>query len=138
MTRYPIATRYADYDTKGHVNNAVFLTYFELARERAWLEVVGGSPDFPFILAEATVRYASEAKIGEPLAVEIATTEVRTKAWVWRYRIVDPRDDRLVAEGSTVQVMFDYAAGRTTAIAPALRERLRRVGATDGGDGAGA
>lgn len=127
MTRYPVATRYNDYDTKGHVNNAVFLTYFEGARERAWLEGVRGSPDFPFILAEATVRYVSEAKIGDPLAIEIETSEVRNKAWVWRYRLVDPRDDRLVAEGSTVQVMYDYEGGRTVPIPEEIRERLKDV-----------
>ena len=127
MTRYPVATRYADYDTKAHVNNAVYLTYFELARERAWLEAVGGPPDFPFILAEATVRYVSEAKIGEPLAIEIETSEVRTKAWVWRYRLVDARDDRVVAEGSTVQVMYDYGRGSTVPIPGNIRERLARV-----------
>ncbi|HEX6059098.1 MAG TPA: thioesterase family protein [Gemmatimonadaceae bacterium] len=127
MTRYPVATRYNDYDTKGHVNNAVFLTYFEGARERAWLEGVRGSPDFPFILAEATVRYVSEAKIGDPLAIEIETSEVRNKAWVWRYRLLDPRDDRLVAEGSTVQVMYDYEGGRTVDIPVEIRERLKDV-----------
>lgn len=127
MTRYPVATRYNDYDTKGHVNNAVFLTYFEGARERAWLEGVRGSPDFPFILAEATVRYVSEAKIGDPLAIEIETSEVRNKAWVWRYRLVDPRDDRLVAEGSTVQVMYDYEGGRTVPMPEEIRERLKDV-----------
>jgi acyl-CoA thioester hydrolase len=127
VTRYPVATRYADYDTKAHVNNAVYLTYFELARERAWLEVVGGPPDFPFILAEATVRYVSEARIGEPLAIEIATSEVRTKAWVWRYRLLDARDDRVVAEGSTVQVMYDYERGATIPIPAAIRDRLSDV-----------
>ena len=30
--RFRLETRYADYDTKGHVNNAVYLTYFEVAR----------------------------------------------------------------------------------------------------------
>ena len=127
MTRYPVATRYADHDTKAHVNNAVYLTYFAGARERAWLEVVGGSPDFPFILAEATVRYVSEAKIGEPLVIEITTSEVRNKAWVWRYRLLDARDDRLVAEGSTVQVMYDYERGATVPIPEEIRERLGHV-----------
>lgn len=125
MKRYPLATRYPDYDTKGHVNNAVYLTYFEVARSHFWLDI-GGSPDFPFILAEATVRFVSEAMIGDPLAVEIETAEVRTKAWVWRYRLVDPRDDRLVAEGSTVQVMYDYEAGKTIEIPAELKEKLKR------------
>jgi acyl-CoA thioesterase FadM len=53
--RIPLATRYADYDTKGHVNNAVYLTYFEMARQAAWVDCMGGGADFPFIVAEATV-----------------------------------------------------------------------------------
>ena len=114
--RFPLATRYNDYDTKGHVNNAVFLTYFEMARERAWVEGLGGSADFPFILAEASVQYRSEARIGDPLEIEIITTEIRTRAWVWGYVITDPRDGRVVAEGRTVQVAYDYDAGKTIPI----------------------
>lgn len=125
--RLPIHTRYPDYDTKGHVNNAVYLTYFEMARAAAWLERVQGDADFPFVIAEATIRYASEAMIGDPLEIEIATTEVRTRAWVWSYRIVSPPDDRLVAEGRTVQVMFDYAARKPAPIPDDVKERLWTV-----------
>jgi acyl-CoA thioesterase FadM len=80
-----------------------------------------------FVIAEATVSYRSQAMIGEPLAIEIATLEVGTRSWVWGYRIVDPRDDRLVAEGRTVQVMFDYDARRSVAVPDALRAALARV-----------
>ena len=125
--RFHLETRYADYDTKGHVNNAVYLTYFEVARVKAWLGAVRGSPDAPFILAEATVRFVRPAMIGTPLDIEIATSEVRNKAWVWRYRILDARDDALVAEGQTVQVMYDYATGRSVEIPADVRAGLARV-----------
>jgi len=125
--RLSIQARYPDYDAKGHLNNAVYLTYFEMARAKAWLEAIRQPTDFPFIIAEASVRYVSQARLGEPLEIEIATGEIRSKAWVWRYRLLDSRDDRLVAEGSTVQVMFDYATQRTTPIPDALRELLARV-----------
>jgi acyl-CoA thioester hydrolase len=125
--RLPIATRYPDYDTKGHVNNAVYLTYFEMARAAAWMERIHGDADFPFVIAEASIRYASEAMIGEPLEIEIATTEVRTKAWVWSYRILSPPGDRLVAEGKTVQVYFDYEARKAAPIPDDLKERLWTV-----------
>jgi acyl-CoA thioester hydrolase len=125
--RFRLETRYADYDTKGHVNNAVFLTYFEVARDRAWLDTVRGSPDAPFILAEATVRYVRPAMIGTPLDIEITTSEVRTKAWVWRYRILDGRNDATVAEGQTVQVMYDYTTGRSVEIPPDVRAALGKV-----------
>jgi acyl-CoA thioesterase FadM len=52
--------------------------------------------------------------------------EIRTKAWVWAYRIIDPRDERLVAEGRTVQVMFDYVAQRTMPIPDSIRAVLSR------------
>ncbi|HUO51619.1 MAG TPA: thioesterase family protein [Gemmatimonadaceae bacterium] len=122
--KMPLATRYADYDTKGHVNNAVFLTYFEMAREAAWTGPLGGDADFPFILAEATVKYVSEAMIGERLEIEITTAEVRTKAWVWAYAITRARDGRVVAEGRTVQVMYDYGAHATVAIPEGVRAKL--------------
>ncbi len=125
--RFRLETRYADYDTKGHVNNAVYLTYFEVARVRAWLDAVGGSPDAPFIIAEATVRYVRPAMIGTPLDIEIATTEVRNRAWVWRYRVLDARDDALVAEGQTVQVMYDYDSGRSVEIPAGVRAGLANV-----------
>jgi acyl-CoA thioester hydrolase len=105
----------------------VYLTYFEIARVRAWLDAVGGSPDAPFIIAEATVRYARPAMIGVPLDIEVMTSEVRNKAWVWRYRILDARDDSVVAEGQTVQVMYDYEAHRSIEIPGDVRVRLGEV-----------
>ena len=65
--------------------------------------------------------------MGDPLELEVTTAEIRTKAWVWKYRVIDPRGERLVAEGETVQVMFDYATRQTIAIPAALREGLARV-----------
>jgi acyl-CoA thioester hydrolase len=126
--RIPLATRYTDYDTKGHVNNAIYLTYFEMARAHAW-QVVLGMPDEPsFILAEATVRYLSAAMIGEALEIEMRTVEVRTKAWIWEYVIRCVDDGRAVAEGKTVQVWYDYAVRTPVPIPEELREPLAAIG----------
>jgi acyl-CoA thioester hydrolase len=122
-----LETRYSDYDLRGHVNNATFLTYFEMARRHVWGGFAGLTADFNFIIAEAHIRYVSQAKFGDPLAIDVSTTEIRTKAWVWSYRVVDTRDERLVAEGSTVQVMYDYEAQRSVPIPDALRPMLREA-----------
>lgn len=124
--RFPLELRYADFDTKGHVNNAVYLTYFEIARSKAW-QAMGGDADFPFVVAEARVRYKAQARIGDSLEIEIWTSEIRTKAWVWSYRITNPVGDVLVAEGETVQVAFDYERRETMAIPPSLRADLERL-----------
>jgi acyl-CoA thioester hydrolase len=125
--RMALETRYSDYDIRGHVNNATFLTYFEMARRHVWGVFEGATADFNFIIAEAHIRYVSQAKFGDPLAIDITTSEIRNKAWVWAYRVVDTRDERLVAEGSTVQVMFDYTAQRSVPIPDALRPMLREA-----------
>jgi len=134
---FPLDVRYSDYDAAGHVNNAVYLTYFEIARGRVWGEALGMGPDLPFVIAAASVRYASPARVGEPLDVEIAAGELRTKAWVWRYRVTERTTGRLVADGETTQVMYDYATGTSVPIPAALRDRLVSAGATPALRGAG-
>ena len=132
MLRFPLATRYSDYDTKGHVNNAVYLTYFEWSRVQAWQQLATRSgisgadiADPPLIVAEARVKYVSPANIGVPLAIEISVKEIRTKGFSFAYRIVaSGENDRLVAEGETVQVAYDYSAGRTMPISPEMRKAL--------------
>ena len=39
--RTPVPIRFADIDALGHVNNAVFLTYMEVARTAFWAERIG-------------------------------------------------------------------------------------------------
>ena len=80
-----------------------------------------------FVVAQATVSYRSPARLGDPLAVEVHAGEIRSKAWTWTYRVVDERDGRLVADGETVQVFYDYAAGRAAEIPVGLRAGLERV-----------
>jgi acyl-CoA thioester hydrolase len=121
--RVPIQLRYSDYDERGHVNNAVYLTYFELGRVETW-RALGEGHEPTFVVAEARVTYRSPAMLGDPLAVEVDVGEIRTKAWTWKYRIVDPRDDRLVAEGETTQVMYDFAARKSVPIPDTLRAAL--------------
>ncbi|MFL5560548.1 MAG: acyl-CoA thioesterase [Gemmatimonadaceae bacterium] len=135
MLRFPLVTRYSDYDTKGHANNAIYLTYFEWARLQAWQKVATGKAgltsadiaDPPLIVAEVRVKYVSPANIGVPLAIEISVKEVRTKGFSFAYRVVASDDDRLIAEGETVQVAYDYEAGRTMAIPPGMREALEEM-----------
>lgn len=125
--RVPIETRYSDYDPGGHVNNAVFLTYFEVARGRAWEEAMGMPAQVSYVVTEAMVRYVRQARLGEPLDVVVQTADVREKSWLWRYRVLDRRDDRLIAYGHTMQVMFDYAAQQSVEIPESLRTKLAAV-----------
>ena len=78
-------------------------------------------------MAEARIKYVSPAQIGEPLEIEISLAEIRTKGFSFHYRIVEARNDRLVAEGDTVQVAYDYAAGRSMPIPAEIRAGLEAM-----------
>ncbi len=122
-----IQVRYRDCDPLGHVNNAVYLTYFEMGRVEFWRAVVGATAsraeDWPFILAEATVTYRSPARFDERLRLTIGVESIGTKSWVFAYRIAGA-DGREVATGRTVQVAYDYAAAKTIPLPDDIRRKL--------------
>ncbi|HZS87775.1 MAG TPA: thioesterase family protein [Chloroflexota bacterium] len=123
--RTPIEVRFRDIDALGHVNNAVYLTYFEIARS-AYLQALSGrsfeAREFGIVIAEARCRYRSPAFFGERLIAEVATSSIRSRSFELRYRITSEKDGRLVAEGMTVQVSFDHASGRAAALPPRFRQ----------------
>jgi acyl-CoA thioester hydrolase len=121
--RHPIEIRYGDTDALGHVNNAVYLAYFEMARGGYYTAVVGHpfgtGPDADkrtFVIAEALGRYRQPAFYGETLFCGVRVGWVGRSAFSLEYRVeveASPvAEARVVADGSTVQVFYDLARGR--------------------------
>ena len=69
-----LTVRFRDVDAMGHVNNAVFLTYFEEGRSAFLarvLEIVDPS-EYPFILARISCDYLRPLKLGDRIAIQVA------------------------------------------------------------------
>jgi len=117
--RVPIEVRFRDLDAFGHVNNAVYFTYLEIARA-AYFAAVRGRPhgvdDVGVVVAEASCRYRSPAFYGERLVIELAMVSLRSRAFELRYRITVEGAGRVVAEAATVLVAFDHRTKRTTTL----------------------
>jgi len=110
-----IPVRFRDLDGMGHVNNAVYLTYFEAARIPYYL-LLRGEPEVrraDMIVGEITCTYRSPATFGETLVVGVRVREIRTHSFSLDYRIEDQATGRLVATGVSIQVAYDYAAKQT-------------------------
>jgi acyl-CoA thioester hydrolase len=121
--RHPIEIRYNDTDALGHVNNAVYFSYFEMARSGYHLAVVGhpfgSGPDAArrtFVIAEAHIHYRQPVVYGEPLTCAVRVGWVSRSAFGFEYRLEAGASDlgqaRVVADGSTVQVFYDLERGR--------------------------
>ena len=63
--------RFRDLDALGHVNNAVYLTYFEIVRTRYWKHLFGLPPahDWGFVMVRTECNYRSPALLGETIAM---------------------------------------------------------------------
>jgi acyl-CoA thioester hydrolase len=123
----PIEVRFRDTDAMGHINNAVYLTYFEASRAGYYHAVTGRSFDglrdepVSLILARATVDFRSQGYFGERLLSACRTIWVGRSSFGMAYRIrADGASShgpgRLIAEGETVIVTFDYASQRPVRI----------------------
>ncbi|MCP9488728.1 MAG: acyl-CoA thioesterase [Solirubrobacteraceae bacterium MAG38_C4-C5] len=121
--------RFGDLDAMRHLNNVVFLRYFESARIAFIRELVPEhDPAGPeregvgFIFAECHIVYRSPVYFDEEIAVHCSIGEVRRSAFqiCFAMRV----QGRLAAEGHGWLVGYDYAEQRSARLPEALRERL--------------
>jgi acyl-CoA thioester hydrolase len=126
--------RFGDLDAMRHLNNVVFLRYFETARIAFMRELMPEhDPSHPerdttgVIFAECHIRYRSPVLFDEVVTVECNVGEIRRSAFEIRFamRVAD----RLAAEGSGWLVAYDYTAGRAQPLPDGLRTALEGAAA---------
>lgn len=123
----PIDIRFSDTDAMGHVNNAAYLSYLEFARMKYWQKLTG-EKNFRktnFILAHVSIDYLSPSYVGESLLVFIRIREISRASFRFEYEIQEAQTRRPVAKAETVQVMYDYAAGKVVRMEEAFRKRIQ-------------
>ena len=127
--RHRLQVRFRDCDAMGHVNHAVYFTYFEQCRLTFWREQTGApSPHARVIIARAECDYRAPAHFGDELEIRLAVAEIGRSSFTLRYQITQVASAALVAVGSTVMVAYDYPSGKSVPLpdeARALLERLR-------------
>ena len=113
----PITVRFRDCDPMGHVNNAVYLTYLEVARFAYWNDVAGGRwfGDVGFIVARAEIDYKASAVTGDTIQVHLGITSFGRTSFVFEYELLD-QNGRTLATAKTVQVMYDYWLNKAVAM----------------------
>ena len=136
--RSTVVVRFADTDAMGHVNNAAYLTYVELARIEWWLaatdEPLEREPgrDHGLILAEAEVAFRAPVFFGETVVVETRPGRLGRTSLALEHRLTASRPGgpvRLVATCRSVLVRYDYVTERAV---PWPAELIARVEAFEG------
>ena len=123
---HELVPRFRDTDAMGHINNAVYVTYLEVARQEYWRRMTGTTNygRVPFILAHVTIDFRSEALVNEVLLLKCRCEWVGAKSFAFRYEIRERDTGRLAIEATTVQVCYDYGTKQSIAMPDELKHAL--------------
>jgi acyl-CoA thioester hydrolase len=118
-----VQTRIRDFDGMGHVNNAVYLTYLELARDEYVKRVVGESlGDIGAALVNLDIDFRAEIGSGEDVTVAVSAQELGTSSMVLEYQV--RADGEPAATAETTVVAFDREAGEAKPLPEDWREAI--------------
>jgi acyl-CoA thioester hydrolase len=117
--RHLVEVRLSDTDAMGHVNNARYLTYVEIARVAYYERVTGNAlpigahgAEEGMILAEIRMTYRSPAFYGETLTIETRVERIGRTSFAMVHRMTAPESRygraRLNAVADSVLVAYDY------------------------------
>nr|WP_317632458.1 thioesterase family protein [uncultured Flavobacterium sp.] len=125
----PLQLRWNDQDALGHVNNAVYLSYFETARGHFMPTACPGWDWYKnmFLIANISISFQKElVLLAKNPKVHIRTTKIGTKSFDLEYLITSEIKGETVihATGTSTQVMFDVPTRKTIEISDTIRTAL--------------
>lgn len=116
----------------GHVNNANYLTYIELARVKYFEDVVGTdkkwSQQVGIILARIEIDYKAPVFLHDTVFVYTRCSRIGNKSLTLDWLIVREKQNQeeVVAQGNAVLVCYDYTHEKTIAIPDEQRKAIER------------
>jgi acyl-CoA thioester hydrolase len=131
---YPVwremATRWADNDAYGHINNVVHYSWFDSA-VNAWLiesgllDIATGDPIG--LVVETGCRYAGSLTYPEPVEIGFGVERLGNSSVTYRLGIFAKGNDEPAAEGHFVHVYVDRETRRPVELPLAWRARLEEI-----------
>lgn len=125
----PVA--WADMDSFGHVNNAVYFRYFENARVEyirrlGWWESLKATGVGP-IVASTQARFRRPVQYPDTLLAGAKLVLMGADRFTLRHVLVSRATGELVTDGEAVVVTFDYRAGTKVAVPDDLKRRIAEL-----------
>ena len=120
--------RWSDMDEMRHVNNAVYLTYFEQARVYYFNESCQWNwKEIGAILANAHVDYLRPVVFPNQTYVYVRTSRLGTKSFEVHYIITSFENgvEQLTTTGYSTMVMFDYLTSKSVPMPDNLRQKIK-------------
>ena len=128
ITPAKIQVRFSDLDVLGHVNNTIYLSYFEMARVHYFKELLGEGWDwnkFGIVLAKNEVEYFKSVLLNHEPLITIFTEHIGSKSFTLGYEL--HVNNELFAKGKSIQVCFDASIQQSILVPDQMRLQLERI-----------
>ncbi|MBV1858565.1 MAG: acyl-CoA thioesterase [Nannocystaceae bacterium] len=124
-----IPVAWGEMDAFGHVNNVVFLRWFETGRMAFFSEVGVTLRDIGDgcgpILAQTSCTFLKPVSFPDTITVHTSIERIGTKSFVMRYRVESRALGETAAQGDGTVVWYDYGKGTSAPVPDDLRARLK-------------
>lgn len=128
MNPAKIQVRFGDLDVMGHVNNSVYLSYFEMARVHYFGELLGKDWNWledGVLLVKNEIEYLRPILLNDEPIITVFRDEIGTKSFTLSYEI--KVNDVITTIGKSTLVCFNSRINKTQEIPPAMMEALDRL-----------
>lgn len=128
ITPATIQVRFSDCDMMGHVNNAMYLSYFEMARIHYFGVLFGKDRDWKkngVLLRKNEVEYLKPVLLHEHPEICVYTEHIGTKSFTVSYELKVNGEIRTT--GKSVLVCFDSTINSTILLADEMKAALETL-----------
>jgi acyl-CoA thioester hydrolase len=123
-----IQVRFSDLDVMGHVNNSIYLSYFEMTRVHYFKELLGKTWDWKkagVLLVRNEVDYLAPILLHQKPSISMYLIEIGTKSFKLGYEIII--DDKIHTKGCSVMVCYDAVTNQTIHVPNEMRIALENL-----------
>lgn len=128
MVSTPIQIRFSDCDMLQHVNNAIYLQYFETARIGFFNTTL---PNWDWnkkgiILIKNTVEYKAPLYLTDDCSIEVETTHIGSKSFTLSYKLIVKKESNVIIKtfGESTLVCYNYLEKESIILPKELKEAL--------------
>lgn len=128
LDSYKLQVRFSDCDMMQHVNNAVYLNYFEEARIYYFRQMLGLDWDWKkngVLLRTNELEYLKPVLLNEPVDIQVFLKHMGEKSFALAYEVRVLNELRTT--GSSVLVCYDAVTKSSIPIPHRMKEALNRL-----------
>ena len=123
----PIQIRFNDIDILGHVNNAVYQHFYDLARKKYFEEIIGEQLNwqiFGMVLASISIEYSNAIRLDESISVRTGIEMIGEKSLTMIQELYNTKTGELKSQNRAVLVGYSASNNRTAPVPESWKEKI--------------